>query len=59
MNTATTRRSDRLADLDERLRHIRDALDLVDEEQLLDAIADDGRGRQLRLILANVRQLAA
>lgn len=59
MSTATKRLGTRLADREEQLRHIADALDVIDEQQLLDAIPDDDRGRQLRQVLANVRQLAA
>lgn len=58
MSTATRRRADQLDDYAERLRLIRDALSVIDEERLLDAITDSDQGGLLRLVLDNIRRLA-
>lgn len=59
MSTATRRRRDELADMDERLRLIRDATAVIDEQHLDAAIATGERGDLLRLVLDNIRRLAA
>jgi hypothetical protein len=58
MSREFNRLRQRVDDLEETLMQIRGGLAVVDEEQLLDAIADTGQGRQLRQVLTNISKLA-
>lgn len=58
MSGSARRRADRLDDLEECLEQVLGALDVVDDEQLLDAIPHTDKGRQLARVLANLRVLA-